>query len=190
MVKKISIPSEDVILNALNHEIRREVLRLLEKSEMTYTDLLDHFAISSGKLNYHLKLLSGFIDKDDEGVYILTELGKRVLSFLNDFNRILSQDERPLLKKAYLSQVGENKSFLHIRYVGGIFIKIILLVAIVLYIIVFSVMFAIEGVDLSRLWPFYLMLIVFAAVGFTWAIKLYGPAKRFTKKIDKLIEES
>jgi DNA-binding transcriptional ArsR family regulator len=123
-VKKISIPSEDVILNALNHEIRREVLRLLEKSEMTYTDLLDHFAISSGKLNYHLKLLSGFIDKDDEGVYILTELGKRVLSFLNDFNRILSQDERPLLKKAYLSQVGENKSFLHIRYVGEYLLKL------------------------------------------------------------------
>ncbi|MBD3214147.1 MAG: hypothetical protein GF311_16175 [Candidatus Lokiarchaeota archaeon] len=38
-----------------------------------------------------------------------------------------------------------------IRYVGGIYIKIILLVAIVLYIIVFSVMFTIEGVDLSRL---------------------------------------
>jgi hypothetical protein len=39
----------------------------------------------------------------------------------------------------------------HIRYVGGIYIKIILLVVIVLYIFMFSVMFAIEGVDLSRL---------------------------------------
>ncbi|MBD3197532.1 MAG: hypothetical protein GF317_20935 [Candidatus Lokiarchaeota archaeon] len=51
-------------------------------------------------------------------------------------------------------------------------------------------MFAMEGVDIGMMWPFYLMLVVFAAVGFTWAFKLYGPAKRFAKKIDKLLEEN
>lgn len=189
-MKIISIPSEEVILNALNHEIRREILRLLKDNTMSYTELLDHFAISSGKLNYHIKLLSGFIEKDEEGNYCSTDLGVRVLNLLNQFTQSTSDNERPLLKKAYLSQVGKNKSFLHIRYVGGVYIKIFLLVALVIYMIVFSIMFAAEGVDITRIWPFILMLIVFAVVGFYWAFKLYGPAKRFAKRVDKLLEEN
>ncbi|MBD3197531.1 MAG: helix-turn-helix domain-containing protein [Candidatus Lokiarchaeota archaeon] len=122
----MSIPSEDVILNALNHEIRRNILKLLRKKVMTYTNLLDHFAISSGKLNYHLKLLGGFIVKDEDGIYNITELGINALKILDDFINLISDEEQPLLKKAYLSQIGENKSFLHIRYVGGIYIKLFL----------------------------------------------------------------
>ncbi|MEJ2251215.1 MAG: helix-turn-helix domain-containing protein [Candidatus Lokiarchaeota archaeon] len=129
---KFSIKSEDVIINALNHEIRREILRLLNNQEMGYTQLLDHFAISSGKLNYHIKLLGGFIEKTKEGDYAITNLGNRVLKLLGDFNHLISEGERPLLKKAYLSQVGKNKSFLHIRYIGGIYMKIILLTASIL----------------------------------------------------------
>ncbi len=185
----MSIPSEDVIFNALNHSVRRDVLRLLEKNKMSYTALLDHFVISSGKLNYHLKLLSGFVEKNDEGIYTITKLGESVLNILREFNKLISEKEKSLLKKAYLSQIGKNKSFLHIRYVGGIYIKVILLIALFINIIIFSIMFSLEGGDISRLLPFYLMLVVFAAVGFTWAFKLYGPAKKFAKKIDKLIED-
>ena len=89
----MSIPSENVIFNALNHKIRREILRIIINRPKTYSQLLNHFAISSGKLNYHLKLLSGFISKDDDHLYSCTNLGQRSLELLLNFQKELSDEE-------------------------------------------------------------------------------------------------
>ena len=181
--------SEDVIINALNHEIRRDILRLLEGKSLSYTNLLDYFVISSGKLNYHLKLLTGFIQKNDEGFYKLTELGQRVLLLLGDFQKILEEQE-PYLKKAYYSQLSEKRSFLHIRLVGGIYFKLVAVIAIVILVIISSVLYAIEGVDLLNLWPIYLLLAVIVPIAIIWVLKSYKPAKEFAKRMDKLLNDS
>ncbi|MFX0057148.1 MAG: hypothetical protein ACFE85_06270 [Candidatus Hodarchaeota archaeon] len=186
----MSIPSEDVIINSLNHEIRREILRLLKDKKMSYSNLLDHFAIATGKLNYHIKLLTGFIDKDSEGLYTVTKLGVRLISLLNDLNKSITEEDRPLLKKAYISQVGSNKSFLRIRLVGGIYFKITAVFATVILIIVMTVLYAIEGVNILSLWPLYLLLALLVPVGLYWAFKLYKPAKEFADRVDKLLENS
>lgn len=186
----MSIPSEDVIINALNHEIRREILRLLKEKKMSYSNLLDQFAISTGKLNYHLKLLSGFIEKDLEGLYKITKLGIRLISLLNNLNESITDEDRPLLKKAYVSQIGSDKSFLRIRLVGGIYFKITAVIAVVILIIIMTVLYAIEGVDILSLWPLYLMLAFLVPVGLVWALKLYKPAKQFADRVDKLLEDS
>lgn len=186
----MSIPSEDVIINALNHEIRREILRLLKEKKLSYSNLLDQFAISTGKLNYHLKLLSGFIEKDLEGLYKITKLGVRLISLLNNLNESITDEDRPLLKKAYVSQIGSDKSFLRIRLVGGIYFKITAVIAVVILIIIMTVLYAIEGVDILSLWPLYLMLAFLVPVGLVWALKLYKPAKQFADRVDKLLEDS
>jgi hypothetical protein len=72
------------IINALNHEIRRDTLVLLEKSPMSYSQLLEKFGIATGKLNYHLKLMDGLIAKDENGHYILTALGQKALAIMKE----------------------------------------------------------------------------------------------------------
>ena len=186
----MSIPPEDVIINALNHEIRREILRLLINKPVSYTKLLDHFALTSGKLNYHLKLLAGFIQKNSEGLYENTQLGSRVITLLKDFQELITEDDRPLLKKAYFSQIGSNKSFLHIRLVGGIYFKIIALIAALALIVFTSIWYAIEGVNVLNLWPLYLMGAFLGILGLIWAFKLYKPAKEFADRVDKLLDDS
>jgi DNA-binding transcriptional ArsR family regulator len=70
------------IINALNHEIRRKILLLLEHGPMSYTKLLESFDIATGKLNYHLKLLDGLVEKNSDGLYKLTSLGEKALGIM------------------------------------------------------------------------------------------------------------
>jgi len=75
---------EEVMLNALNHRSRREILRLIEsKGSVTYTQILDRTELPTGKLNYHLKQLSGLIEKTESDDYQLTPLGATACSILD-----------------------------------------------------------------------------------------------------------
>jgi len=186
----MSIPSEDVIINALNHDIRREILQLLISKPMSYSQLLNHFAISTGKLNYHLKLLTGFIRKTEEGLYANTQLGLRIISFLKNLKKEITEEDRSLLKKAYVTQIGDKKSFLQIRLIGGVYIKIIVILASLTLIITTTIMYALEGVPILSIWPLYLMLAFLVPVGLIWAFKMYKPAKEFTAKFDKLLDDA
>ncbi|MFX0094874.1 MAG: ArsR family transcriptional regulator [Candidatus Hodarchaeota archaeon] len=59
----MSIDSEQVIIHGINHEIRREILQLLRFEPKTFSELLNYFDISTGKLNYHLTQIKGFTQK-------------------------------------------------------------------------------------------------------------------------------
>ena len=189
-VLDMSIPSEDVIINAINHDIRRNVLRLLKSKQMSYSQILDHFALTSGKLNYHLKLLSGFIEKKDEGLYRNTQLGDKIINILEQFNDTIRDEDRPFLKKAFASQMSNKKSFLRIRLVGGIYLKIILLSTVFVLIIILAIMYTLTGVSILYVWPFYLLSSIIGITGFIWVFKQYKPAKEFVERVDKLLKNS
>ncbi|MFX0101283.1 MAG: winged helix-turn-helix transcriptional regulator [Candidatus Hodarchaeota archaeon] len=79
----MSQPDISKIINSLNHEIRRGILELISSSGPTsYTKLLEHFDLSTGKLNYHLKLLKDLVEKDDKGIYHVSELGLKSMEIL------------------------------------------------------------------------------------------------------------
>ncbi len=75
---------EDVILQALSHIERRKILKILASAPggITYSTVLGETGLSTGRLNYHLKALAGFIERDDERMYHLTALGEKALSTL------------------------------------------------------------------------------------------------------------
>jgi hypothetical protein len=74
---------EEIMLNALNHHIRRDILRLIKrKGSVTYTHILNRTELPTGKLNYHLKQLSGLIEKTVTDEYQLTLLGEKAVSIL------------------------------------------------------------------------------------------------------------
>lgn len=82
------------IYSVLSHDIRRNILLMLEKEGyLAYTDLMEKVGLdSTGQLNFHIKKLGSLIDKDDKS-YFLTEDGKRVLKIINLNKRILAGEE-------------------------------------------------------------------------------------------------
>lgn len=71
----------------LKDETRRKIVLLLnEKGSLSYTDLMNSLEIvSTGLLNYHLKVLGALLTKNGEGRYALTEKGKLASRLLLEF---------------------------------------------------------------------------------------------------------
>ncbi len=71
----------------LKDKTRRKIVLLLhEKGSLSYTELLNELGIdSTGKLNYHLKVLDDLLAKGTDGCYVLTEKGKVAVQLLTDF---------------------------------------------------------------------------------------------------------
>jgi DNA-binding transcriptional ArsR family regulator len=71
----------------LKDDTRRRIILLLnKKSSLSYTDLLDSLeVVSTGLLNYHLKVLGDLLTKNETGQYMLSEKGKLAFRLLEEF---------------------------------------------------------------------------------------------------------
>jgi len=70
------------MFSALNHPIRRRIIEMLARNSVTYTCMLEELDIDTGKLNFHLKRLEDLIEKDEKGLYKLTDKGLRAFSII------------------------------------------------------------------------------------------------------------
>ena len=98
------------IYSILSHPFRRKILLILEKEGyLHYTELMERLNLeTTGQLNFHLKKLDSFINKDKKS-YFITEDGKKILQILNINKRILSGeniDEYLSSKGSEISRVG------------------------------------------------------------------------------------
>lgn len=67
------------VFKVLSHPLRLEVLRTLSADDGTrYTDVLEGLGVETGKLNFHLRKLDGFVESRDDG-YVLTRRGVEAL---------------------------------------------------------------------------------------------------------------
>ncbi len=100
------LQSENIIIQAVGHEIRRTILRLLQMRPYSYSELMRVLNIqSSGKLNYHLNQITGLIQKREKhNDYELTPLGEKMLIFLDVLRANLTTADTPFLCEAYVSQ--------------------------------------------------------------------------------------
>ncbi len=71
----------------LKDENRRNIILLLDgKGNLSYTELMDELGfLTTGLLNYNLKVLGELISKDAENHYVLTEKGMLAAKLLKDF---------------------------------------------------------------------------------------------------------
>jgi hypothetical protein len=85
----------DSLHQILKDEKRRKIIRLLNESvSLSYTEILNALAINNtGKLNYHLKILNGLVNKGENGRYSLTEKGKLAVRLLYEFRDQKSQSQ-------------------------------------------------------------------------------------------------
>ena len=93
----------------LKDETRQRILLLLnDRGSLSYTDLMTEVGIgSTGKLNYHLKILNGLIAKNESGQYSITEKGKLAIRLMEEFCEKKSQSQQEAsFPKAYFIVVG------------------------------------------------------------------------------------
>lgn len=73
------------VLSALSHPTRRGILLALnEKSECSFTDLMNDLGIDTGKLSFHIRNLTGLIEQSPSGKYRLTKMGENAVRLVMD----------------------------------------------------------------------------------------------------------
>jgi len=80
---------DDLVIRALSSPERKNILRIVGSypEGVNYTGILGETMLSTGRLNYHLGELDGFLERDEERRYRLTELGRKagaVLEFIKE----------------------------------------------------------------------------------------------------------
>ena len=181
-MKEIGAEIEGIIIQALGHEVRRTVLKIINSSEKgaSYTELMMELGLSTGKLNYHLRQLEGLVEKNEERKYVLTPLGRKAISLLSSITRNISSDDKKYLKAVQLAQ----KSTLHpivksFIYIGIAFVSVILVVWGYMTYMVIT-----EG------GPFiiYVLLPILLTIGFAllgWLIYTLKKAPEYLKRLEK-----
>lgn len=84
----------------LKDETRQKIIVLLnKKGDLSYTELMDCLeVVSTGLLNYHLKVLADLLTKDENGRYSLTEKGIIAYKVMTEFS---ANQTQPIDKRAY-----------------------------------------------------------------------------------------
>ncbi|MCL5949673.1 MAG: RDD family protein [Candidatus Bathyarchaeota archaeon] len=73
------------VLSVLSHPLRREILlNLSNNSESSFTDLLNLLKVDTGKLSFHLRSLSPFIEQTSSGKYKLSRAGESAVRVIHD----------------------------------------------------------------------------------------------------------
>jgi len=73
------------IIAVLSHPLRREILIILsDRGECSFTDLLNLLKVDTGKLSFHLRSLSVFIEQTQTGKYKLSRTGENAVRVVND----------------------------------------------------------------------------------------------------------
>jgi uncharacterized RDD family membrane protein YckC len=73
------------ILSVLAHPLRREILLTLsEQGECSFTDLLNTLKIDTGKLSFHLRALSAFVEQTPLAKYRLSRAGENAVRVIKD----------------------------------------------------------------------------------------------------------
>jgi DNA-binding transcriptional ArsR family regulator len=72
----------NIIFKAMQHPIRRRILRTLSEAPSTYTEIQRTLNIDNGLLNYHLDNMRDLLTKNEEEKYTLSEFGKATVNLV------------------------------------------------------------------------------------------------------------
>ncbi len=73
------------VLSVLSHRIRREILLILrDRGESSFTDLMNALDVDTGKLSFHIRSLTPFIEQTETGKYKLSRAGEAAVRVIRD----------------------------------------------------------------------------------------------------------
>ena len=111
----MSSEDSDKIFEVISHRIRRAIIEsIAEKGPRSFTELMEDADVrDTGTMTFHLRKMSGFIRKNEKGLYELTDLGRRAYEVIKVVKKIesLSRESVRETSDAERSQaVSEKKS--------------------------------------------------------------------------------
>lgn len=117
------------LFKALSHPTRSKIIEALhENIELSYTELLNILGVDTGKLNFHLKNMSGLFETTEDGTYILTNEGRiayNVIKETKKFNAEEIQEPQTSVIKRFIASAIDALIFLGTPIVVTILISII-----------------------------------------------------------------
>jgi|WetSurMetagenome_2_1015567.scaffolds.fasta_scaffold208784_1 hypothetical protein len=134
----------------LKDKTRQKIITLLnDKGSLSYSDLMEGSnLLSTGQLNYHLKVLGDILEKNENGQYRLSEKGKTAYKVLSEFPNGQPINQAHKWKKV---------------------VATILAVANIINLIVSTVLFSINYID----WHLYSSQIIYSFVAFLVAFIIF-----------------
>ncbi|RLI02102.1 hypothetical protein DRO31_04905 [Candidatus Bathyarchaeota archaeon] len=102
MAKNGRNEAEEIIVQAIGHSDRRNILRIIGATQDggTYSSTLGETEMNTGHLNYHLRNLEGLIERDDERHYRLTKLGMKSVMLLDGITSDLDEEDIKMVSSA------------------------------------------------------------------------------------------
>jgi hypothetical protein len=86
-----------------------------ENGSLSYTDLLEKLdTVSTGLLNYHLKILGDLLSKNEGGQYTLSERGRLASKLLEEFPEQENLSAKRKRQKRFWLAHGLSKLFFHV----------------------------------------------------------------------------
>lgn len=80
------------LLLVLSHELRREILQLIEdKGEQSFTDLKNALNVDTGKLCFHIRNLRLFLTQTPQGKYKLSVVGEMALRLIREAETLATE---------------------------------------------------------------------------------------------------
>lgn len=138
----------------LKDETRRQILQLLNaKEDMTYTELMGAAdVISTGTLNYHIKVLGDLIVKNESGRYTLSEKGKVAVRLITEFPDVdySSEDKKLWWRRFWIVAISINIA-------GAVFVLVLYALSYIDVLSIIRVVFA-SAMGFLFLYVFYRMV--------------------------------
>jgi DNA-binding transcriptional ArsR family regulator len=106
----------NIIFKAMQHPIRRRILRTLSEAPSTYTEIQKTLNIDNGLLNYHLDNMRDLLTKNEEEKYTLSEFGRATVNLVRGV-------EEPA---RYASKLDASSSQLTIKILVIVFAAVVL----------------------------------------------------------------
>jgi DNA-binding transcriptional ArsR family regulator len=104
------------MFSSLRHPARRKILRMLSEKSMTFSEILEHLAIPSSHLTYHLENLAELVVKKEDGKYKLSSFGEAAVVMMK------GAEEVPEVQKKSFSSLPLRWKSLYALFIIGIVI--------------------------------------------------------------------
>ncbi len=106
VTQRIAKEVEELVIQGIGNQERRSILRIIAAASegVIYSEILHELDMNTGKLNYHLKLLEGLIERDESRRYHLSPLGLKAVSTLNGLTKNLDDVDLEMLVETKTSQ--------------------------------------------------------------------------------------
>jgi DNA-binding transcriptional ArsR family regulator len=83
----------NIIFKAMQHPIRRRILRTLSDAPSTYTEIQRTLNIDNGLLNYHLDNMRDLLTKNEEEKYTLSEFDRATVNLVRGVEEPMKRSE-------------------------------------------------------------------------------------------------